>query len=510
MKPPRTRTTRSSSQDHGQCALFGGLLDTAHDPLLLVDLRLRIVAASRSFYRIFNLRPQEIEGRGLFAVANRRFHVPGLRVLLDRVSGRAVTWEYSEADGGFALADGHVVRASASCPYSGSDRLRRILLAFEDMSAAVRAKEHLREEIETLRLAAREVKHGEERFRTLVETMNDGFAVRDETGVFTYVNGKFCDMLGYDREEIVGRRVTDFLDEINQSIFREQFQLRSKGESAQYGLTMTRKDGQKVHTFLSARPIFDSRNRVTGGFAVVTDITGLKTAEAALRDSEKKLRQLSSHLLDSREKEAERISRELHDQVGQDLAILKHQTRFIGQRLRRDQQVLKDTSADALSHLDTIMDGVRRIARDLSPAILQNLGLTTSVQKLCGDLSMHAGIEVALDLDHVDGLMSRDAELNLYRIIQEALTNVRKHAEASSVSISVRKTDEGLTCRIVDDGRGFSSGTGSEADPDRKGMGLTIMEERARIIGAVIEIKSSENAGTEILLKVPLGVQGKV
>jgi len=342
----------------------------------------------------------------------------------------------------------------------------------------------------------------------LVETMNDGLAVRDEKGVLTYVNDKLCDMLGYARDEIIGHPVGDFLDEANQMIYQAQVNKRERGEHSQYDLIWTGKNGRKVCTIMSAKPVLDADGHVKGSFAVVTDITDRKATEAALRESETKLRSVSSHLLRTREEERERIARELHDELGQDLAILKQQTRFIRNRLKTDRKVLEEACDDAMQQLETIIDNVRRISRDLSPPIIKDLGLTASLRKLTQDLAKNGETEVVLELDLIDGLLSPEAEVNLYRIIQEALTNVRKHAQASHVSIIVRRMENTIFLEVADDGKGFDKADGGAGNPEPGGLGLAIMEERARMINGSLEIRSRAGAGTEILLRIPVATQG--
>jgi signal transduction histidine kinase len=302
--------------------------------------------------------------------------------------------------------------------------------------------------------------------------------------------------------------VTDFLDEGSQVVFREQMVRRQKGEQTPYEVNLKHKNGHKVYALVSPKPVFDALRRPKGSFAVITDITERKAMENALRNSQVKLRLISSHLLNAGEMERERLARELHDELGQDLAVLKYQTRFIENGLHKNQQALKEACADAIEHLETIMGSVRRISRDLSPTILRSYGLTASIRKLAEDVIKHDDLEVTLELDVIDHLLSQEAEVNLYRILQEALTNVRKHARATHVSIAVTKMDGSISVRIADDGRGFDPPNHAGADSEPRGLGLAIIEERSRMIRAPIEIKSTIGTGTEILLHVPVGTKG--
>jgi len=149
-----------------------------------------------------------------------------------------------------------------------------VLSMFQDITERKRAEETLRE--------------SEERFRMLVETMNEGLSVLDEKGNITYVNDKFCKMMGYSREELIGRRMIDFVDSEYVKVFEENFTRARKGERTSYELVRVSKDGRKIHTITSGAPVFDKEGRFKGSFAVVTDITELKKMEQALRESELK------------------------------------------------------------------------------------------------------------------------------------------------------------------------------------------------------------------------------
>jgi len=492
-----------SNRDGGElCTYARCIMDTAHDFLLFLSADLRVVKASRSFYRGFALKREDVEGLILYDIANRLFDVPAVRELLEK-AGKATDGERFEVEEGFPIGGGGCMRAAAGRVHNGAGKEPMIFLAIEDISVFVSTEDRLLRNPNGCEWTKDELRDRESLFRMLVETMNDGLAVRNENGVFTYINGRFSNMLGYAADEVVGRPVTDFLDEANQSIYREQIAGRERGEGSQYDLAWIRKDGIKVHTIMSAKPIFNSGRRGRGSFAVVTDISSRQAMEEALRESERKLRLVSSHLLEIREKEAERISRELHDELGQGLAVLKHQTRFIEGRLHKSQKALKEACADAIQHIDSIMESLRRIVRDLSPSILKSLGLTASLNRLAEDFARHSGTEVSVRLEFIDNLLPQGAEINLYRVFQEALTNVSKHAQATHVSIEVTRTTEGISVRIADNGKGFSMPAPTASDAGQSGLGLAIMEERARMLKGSLDIRSSSGTGTDISLFVP-------
>ncbi|UCE33072.1 MAG: sensor histidine kinase [Deltaproteobacteria bacterium] len=234
----------------------------------------------------------------------------------------------------------------------------------------------------------------------------------------------------------------------------------------------------------------------------------LARREEALRDSEKRLRSLSSQLLKAQEKERKRLSIELHDELGQALALLKHRLRSIGKKLHEDQALLHAECEDTNQYVDQIIDNVRRLSRDLSPSILEDLGLSSALRWLVEDFGKRHAMHTSLDIGDIDHLFSQEAQTNLYRIFQEALTNISKHAGASYVSFVVKKEDSRVNFLMQDDGKGFDVDQVKEMQSFEKGMGLAAMEERVHMLGANLDLRSEENGGTRVSFSIPIGKGG--
>jgi signal transduction histidine kinase len=207
----------------------------------------------------------------------------------------------------------------------------------------------------------------------------------------------------------------------------------------------------------------------------------------------------------AQEKERTRISKELHDELGQSLAMLKHRVRSIGKRLVAYQPQMSQDSDTAVDLVDGIIEKVRQISRDLHPSILEDIGLCPALRSLADNFTHEYEIPVSLEFDEIDAYFSKDTARNLYRIFQEALTNIAKHAEASQVRVHINKGQEYVYFLIEDDGKGFDAGETRARDEKRKGLGLPLMEERADSVGGTLEITRREgNGGTKILLTVPV------
>ena len=139
-----------------------------------------------------------------------------------------------------------------------------------------------------------ELQNSEEWYQRLLKTMNEGFSIRDKNTLFTYVNDKFCEMLGYPREELIGRPIADFVDKADIPVLEKELEGRKQGLLGSYELTWVRKNGEKLYAIMSTAPIFDERGNFKGGFGVKTDITPRKLAEKKLLTYQEKLRSLTS------------------------------------------------------------------------------------------------------------------------------------------------------------------------------------------------------------------------
>jgi len=229
-----------------------------------------------------------------------------------------------------------------------------------------------------------------------------------------------------------------------------------------------------------------------------------RQAEAALRESEERLRYLASQLLHTQENERRRLALELHDDLGQSLMVLKLQLRAIERMVPQDQWRIREECAHCLDYLNGVIDNVRRLSRDLRPAVLEDLGLSSGLRLLAGDFCTYHEVDLSLAIDDIEGLFSQDEEINIYRIFQETLTNIAKHAEAQQIELVISRHHDTVNFQVKDNGVGFDLEQVLTRDPTTKGLGLAALEERVHILGGKLTIKSQENHGTEISFSVPI------
>ncbi|OGP73308.1 MAG: hypothetical protein A2V86_16360 [Deltaproteobacteria bacterium RBG_16_49_23] len=238
------------------------------------------------------------------------------------------------------------------------------------------------------------------------------------------------------------------------------------------------------------------------------EIIERKKAEEALQESEKRLRHLSSKLLTAQEWERRRISMELHDELGQALSVLKLRLSYIGRKLTEDQGALRGECDNSLQYIDQVIENVRRLSRDLSPSILVDLGLTAALKRLADEFVKHHPVRISLDVENIEPLLPEKNQIVLYRIFQEALTNIGKYARANKVTLIAKQQDGMISFLIEDDGKGFDVREFVLRDGAEKGMGVAAMGERVWMLGGTLDLKSQEGKGTQIRFSIP--IEGEV
>lgn len=228
----------------------------------------------------------------------------------------------------------------------------------------------------------------------------------------------------------------------------------------------------------------------------------LTRANAALQQSEENLHFLTSQTLSAQEKERKRISHELHDSLGQSLTVLKLQLRGI-QKMMPSTGQEKEEIESTLNYVNSIIENVRRLSKALSPQLLEDLGLSTALSQLFDETCELQEIKCFLTTDDISELFPSETQVIIYRIIQEILNNIIKHAKANRIEFGVKKWNEKVQFWVNDDGIGFNLNHTLTSSLKYRGLGLAYMEEQARMLNGVLAIRSKEGEGTWINLTVP-------
>jgi PAS domain S-box-containing protein len=227
-------------------------------------------------------------------------------------------------------------------------------------------------------------------------------------------------------------------------------------------------------------------------------------SQESLQESERELRNLTSLLFSIQEQERSRISKELHDGLGQELSVLKIHLNCVKKKLRDDQQPLIDECRFLLGYIDQSIENTRRLCKDLGPHLLEELGLAASIELMFKEVCEVNNLFYSVEMEPIDYSLPRRIGMAIYRIFQEALNNIVRHSGATKIFFSINTGAGKLNFLMQDNGIGFDIRSVNQQPPAGRGMGLFAMAERARMLGGSLVIESQKGAGTKIALSLPI------
>jgi PAS domain S-box-containing protein len=350
-----------------------------------------------------------------------------------------------------------------------------------------------------LRDTAAELRASERHYRSLVDILPEGVGMIDLEGRFAAVNPQAVAMLGFaDGEELLKKSVVDLIQPEDRERLRVNMARALKtGVLRNAPYTMIRKQGQPLAVELSAAVSTDAKGQPLGLVMVARDITEHKRAEEDLRS-------VSRRIIEAQEAERLRVARELHDGVNQVLASVK-------MRLRKVEDMaseLKPAAREILSRSHRLiiqaLEENRRIAHNLRPSDLDDLGLAAACQNFCKEARSRTNLTITCSVPRLRQRVAAMIELNLFRIVQEAVNNVEKHAHAKTVQVRILHKVDSMMLQVRDDGRGFESREPKAGKGIWRGNGLSNMQQRAMAVGGTCKVESVPKKGTIITVRVPI------
>mgnify|MGYP005851313775 FL=1 len=465
--------------------------DAIPDLIMILDNQYRIVRANRALAQRFGCHPEDLVGRLCYQALYdlEAPHSPCPYALL-LSQGRTVQQEFYDE-----RSQSHFL-ITASPLFDPSGRVVGSVQVGTEITQCKRAQEALRK--------------NEERYRLIAENVSDVIWTTDLDLRFTYVSPSVQQVLGFTPEEIIGRTMGEFLppaslaralEVFSEEMAREKAGLADPKRSRTLWIEELHKNGALVWTEVKAGFIRGADQQPRGILGVTRDITQRQEAEKTLRESEEKLRSLSCRLLTAQEEERRRLALELHDVVGHDLLLLKLQLEALEDRLAPKPGSFKTEVRPILRALEKSVRNVRRLCQDLSPGDLEDLGLTAALHFLVENFAAARKLTWKTELDNLDGLFELPVQTAIYRMVQEALTNIGKHARARHLWLRARRTGTQVDFTIRDDGRGFDV---AQTRAGKKTLGLPAMEERINILGGAFNLESEKKAGTKISFTIPI------
>jgi len=460
-------------------------------PLRMGILKIRdgeMVAVNDCFVNDMGFSRDEIIGRPIFDIrAWAGAEAVRIRQLLQ--AGKPIrNWE---AQAGTKGGEARNTLVSAEPIEIGGEAC--MLFVSNDITERKRSEEALRE--------------SEELFRTSFENATVGVGLVGLDGRFFSVNPAFCDMLGYSKEELEQRSFSEITLEEDKHLGMAFLSSAINGDlySANFEKRYVCKDGQIIWAYVSVALV---RQPVKGRrffIAYIQDITERKQADEQLKAKTEQLRALTISVRSAREAEGIRIAREIHDELGSALTSMKWDLEEMGKVVSRAENIslsvpLQGKIAAMSGIVDSTIDVVRRISAELRPSILDDLGLAAAVEWQAQQFQARTGIQCIYDCapGHID--LDPDRSTAVFRIFQEALTNVLRHAHATRIQVALDEDDDEVLLHVQDNGRGIleSERTGPGS------LGLLGMRERADLIGGSLEIMGVQGVGTTVELRVPL------
>jgi PAS domain S-box-containing protein len=486
--------TRSVAESEARLA---SIVNSAMDAVITVDEHQRIVLFNQAAERIFGLPRAKALGAPL-----DRF-IPARHRIAHRIHVR----QFGEADVTVRRMGAQVVlsasRASgeefpieASISHVTVEGQRYYTVILRDVAARERA-------LEEQRRAHEELLESRQRLQSIIDSAMDAIVTADEDQRIVLFNAA--------AERIFRRMAAETIGQPLEILIPGRYRTAHRAHVERFGeagATMRRMGGELVlsglrsdgvefpidasisHSTLSGRRFYT---------VILRDITERQQAAEALKRSHQELRELYEAMHQVREAERTRIARELHDELAQWLTALKMDVSWLGQRLAPSETALAARVQRMKEVVDSTVAAVRRIAAALRPVMLDDLGLRAAIEQLLHDLAERGGLQVSLVGTDDDTDLPEPLATAVYRMVQEALTNVARHSGASSVVVDLQREKGRLWIAVRDNGRGL------RPDPSRKSYGLLGIRERARTLGGSARIHSPPEGGTVVEIEVPVG-----
>jgi PAS domain S-box-containing protein len=480
-------------------ARVGGIVESAMDAIVTIDETQRIVQFNAAAERAFRWPRAAIVGQKLDMLLPERFR-RGHGLHIERFGQTAVT---SRGMGAQTVlhglrADGEEfpIEASISQHTEGGKKLFTVIL--RDITRRMRAEEQLA--------------RSEARLRGILDSAMDSIITVDERQHIVLFNAAAEEVFKCSREEAIGAPLAWFIPERFRAAHGDQVRRFGEGRGASRRMGGV---GRGARVVMGLRrtgeefPIEASISQTAEGghrfyTVILRDVTERLRAEQALRDSREEIQQLALAASTAREQEKSRIARELHDELGQALTALKIDVGW----MRENVPEASEEAKRKLSAMQVLLDGTvaaaRRISSDLRPLMLDDLGLTAAADWLAHNFSTRTGVPCELVIGGGDLDLADPHATAVFRVLQESLTNVAKHADATQVEATLERTDDEVILTVRDNGRGFST----DAPRKQGSFGLTGLRERAYLLGGDVRLESAPGQGTTVEMRIPVKAEG--
>ena len=520
-KTPASEEYFTSSHDKSRSELEAAkeyaemVVNTIRDGLLILDLDLRVKSANRSFYKMFETTPEDVEGRLVYEIGNGQWDIPELKKLLEDILPERKSFDDFEVDYEFDGIGRRVMLLNAR----RINHHDMILLAIDDISER--------------RIGERRLLESQERFDLFMENAKEyAIFMMDEDATITMWNTGAERLLGWREEEILGRGGdVIFTKEDREAGAPEKEVARAKRRgAARDNRWHVRKDGSRFWATGFLVALHTESGELRGLTKIIRDDTQQKiteeqreellealeqeqeelrslneTLEERVEERTRQVRMLASTLTMAEQEERRRISQILHDDLQQHLYGVQLKLTFT------EGAIESERVEEALAHLKEInnwlsqgIDITRNLTVDLSPPILQNEGLTETLRWLQSQMKELHGLEVEIQAEKAFRTPDEDMRVLLFQIVRELLFNVVKHANTRKATVAIEDCDSHVRIVVVDEGEGFDVAAAEAEGARDAGFGLFSVRERLSLFGGDLDVDSAPGKGTTVVITIPL------
>lgn len=461
---------------------YRSLIEQASDYIMITDAQGNFIDVNSSLCNTFGYAREELLGKNIATIIDPiQFKNDPIRFDL-LLEGRSMLRERRMMN-----KDGTIIEVEANVKMLPDGR---ILAIARDMTE--------RKKVEAI------LRKSEERFRIMVDNATEVLVVLDaEKGKFVEVSESAVSLYKWTKKELInvgplevspvfqpdGRRSAESAaGYINEAI---------NGGKPSFEWTHCDKDGNLIPCEIRLVRL-PSENQVLIRGSII-DITERKSAENQIKQSYEQIRRLTEHLQNIREEERAHIAREIHDELGQQLTVLKMDASWLINELSASDDTVKEKIKDLLELLDSTVNTVRRISSELRPSLLDDMGLVPAMEWHLKEFGKRMNLKTKLTVSEQEPLFTDSIKTGLFRIFQESLTNVARHANAKKVEVDLKEEDGQIVLSIKDDGLGFEK----EKAAGKKTLGILGMKERSFMMGGSYQINSIPGEGVLVVVSVP-------
>lgn len=467
------------------------IVDAMIDGVIVFDFDYRVISTNQAWLRMVGLKAQDVIGKNIMEIPgieqqnqeDLKTFLPLLKEATEKGSSGPFELIITTKDKRkipVSIAGGITKAAKGDPNY--------IVAVIRDITTRKQAEEALQE--------------SEERLKSIIDNTTSVIYLKDRHGKYILINRQYETLFHITKDQIIGKTDYDvFPEEMSNALRENDRKVLEVGGPLEFEEIVPHDDG--IHTYISIKfPLRDSSGVPYGVCGISTDVTARKQAEEQIHT-------LTQELIASQENERQRISHELHDSVAQELSAAKIACGLLlNKHPELDDEVRKKVS-DISDALLTTISAVRDLSYGLRPPGLTELGLIQSIFQHCEDFSEKYGIDVDFQYTGIGSLrLNLEAEINIFRIIQEALSNIRKHADVKHATVRLVGAFPNIILRIEDNGKGFDVEQRLTAAIEQKRMGFRSMEERVNFLQGQMNIHSKPEVGTIISIKFPYKKNG--